>query len=108
MSLDGFVSDTTGSLAPFMKYAGPNDLAAQIIVGIRAIPVGRRTYDTSLKQGGTVTVPGFIVTRRVTPRPAAETLPVRPRSSRRRGHPKRAAQGRRVVLIGPTLAAACL
>ncbi len=117
MSVDGYVADVRDKVDfSFGHESAGNSLVDEILGGVGAILIGRRTYDLAAHKpegapyGGKVCVPEFVVTRRSTPAepdPArgfldGNDLPAAVATARE------AAQGKMVIVIGPTLAASIL
>ena len=74
MSVDGYVADVRDKVDfSFGHESADNPLVDEILGGVGAILIGRRTYDLAAHKpegapyGGKVRVPEFVVTRRSAP-----------------------------------------
>lgn len=115
ISLDGFAADVNDSLGFMTDYESPNPLIDEVMANIGCTLGGRRGYDISRTweaepeaYGGDVKVPEYVVTRRPFPNDPktlfadGNDLPAAVAKA------KTLANGKMVVILGPTLGSALL
>ncbi|KKB11503.1 hypothetical protein VE25_12420 [Devosia geojensis] len=115
ISLDGYAADVNDSLAFMARYEAPNPLIDEVEANIGCTLGGRRGYDVFRARdeepqayGDAVQVPEYVVTRR--------PFPDDPKTLFADGNDlpavvakaKATANGRMVVILGPTLGSALL